>query len=273
MLSEHFAALEGTLIAQSKISGNAGHPNHVGGPREHFATNFLTSHLARTVDIGNGEIIAHNSEPKEKRNQHDIVVHYRDYPRLHFAADTYAFLVESVVATIEVKSKLVKDEFFVAMDAARAVKNLPSLPFTGQRFGLQPPSIKNFLVAYEGPASMKTACGWIGEYLVDRRVVTSHKSTLWAENSRMIAPGLDGVFVLGKGWLMFENNRSTLWHEHVPNPRAKWTFADAERGSLQSLFLFLTESVAVKFGTTQLLPYLGGIDIKLAEQYEEPDIP
>src|SRR5678815_2301229 len=124
LFTEHFATVEGVLIEKGKISANAGHSLHVGTPREVFISEFLRDHHARSVDFGTGEIIDHESQAKGQRNQHDIVVHYRDFPRIPFGGNTYAFLSESVVATIEVKSTLTKDEFFHSMGVARATKLL-----------------------------------------------------------------------------------------------------------------------------------------------------
>ena len=45
-----------------------------------------------------------NSQPGQKRNQIDIVIYKRDYPKLDFGGGISGFLVESVVATIEAQA-------------------------------------------------------------------------------------------------------------------------------------------------------------------------
>src|SRR5712692_83027 len=104
MLKSHVDAVEGSLLETSKIPANSGHSIHKGTPREAFIRQFLEGHLSERVAVGTGEIIDANSKPKEQRNQIDIVIYKRDYPRLDFGGGINGFLVESVVATIEVKS-------------------------------------------------------------------------------------------------------------------------------------------------------------------------
>ena len=106
MLKSHIDTMENHLLAISQIPANAGHPLHKGTPREAFIKEFLASHLGEGVAIGTGEIIDANSGPNERRNQIDIVIHKRDYPKLDFGGGISGFLVESVVAIIEVKSTL-----------------------------------------------------------------------------------------------------------------------------------------------------------------------
>ena len=84
MLTAHMNAVENHLLAISKIPANSGHSLHKGTPREAFIREFLESHLNTTVSIGSGEIIDSKSAPNEKRNQFDIVIYKRNYPRLDF---------------------------------------------------------------------------------------------------------------------------------------------------------------------------------------------
>src|SRR5947209_3872606 len=124
LLQSHFAAIENHLLAQSKIPANAGHSLHKGTPRENFIKEFLEGHLSEYAAVGTGEIIDANSQPKERRNQIDIVIYRRDYPKIRFGKDIHAFLAESVIATIEVKSLLTKEELEGAMSVARTIKSL-----------------------------------------------------------------------------------------------------------------------------------------------------
>lgn len=84
MLTAHINAVEDHLLAISKIPANSGHSLHKGTPREAFIREFLESHLNSTVAIGTGEIIDFQSQPSGKRNQFDIVIYKRNYPRLDF---------------------------------------------------------------------------------------------------------------------------------------------------------------------------------------------
>jgi hypothetical protein len=106
VLEAHMANVERTLVAQSGIQSVAGHSLHKGTPREIFIREFLQNHLPANLAIGTGEIIDSESIPGAPRNQFDIVVYRRSFPKLHLGGGIDAFLIESVVATIEVKSTL-----------------------------------------------------------------------------------------------------------------------------------------------------------------------
>ena len=106
MLKSHMDAKEDALIAISKIPANSGHSLHKGTPREAFIKKFLIDHLPSNVDIGTGEIIDAVSLPNQSCNQFDIVIYKRNYPKLDFGDGISGFLIESVIATIEVKSTL-----------------------------------------------------------------------------------------------------------------------------------------------------------------------
>src|SRR5438552_3739809 len=104
MLKSHLEAVERQILATSKIPANSGHTLHKGTPRESFVKEFLEGHLSERIAVGTGEIIDADSKPNEHRPQVDIVLYKRDYPRIHFGGGIHGFLVESVIATIEVKS-------------------------------------------------------------------------------------------------------------------------------------------------------------------------
>lgn len=84
MLTAHLNSIEEILLSSAKVSANAGNSLNKGTPREIFIKEFLTNHLSEKVAIGSGEIIDCNSRPNESRNQIDIVIYRRDYPKLHF---------------------------------------------------------------------------------------------------------------------------------------------------------------------------------------------
>jgi hypothetical protein len=106
MLKSHMDAIENHLLQISQIPANSGHTLHRGTPREAFIKEFLETHLSENVAIGTGEIIDASSQPRELRNQYDIVLYKKNYPKLDFGGGINGFLIESVVATIEVKSVL-----------------------------------------------------------------------------------------------------------------------------------------------------------------------
>ena len=98
MLKSHMDAVESALVVISKIPDNSGHSLHKGTPREAFIREFLQSHLPENMAFGTGEIIDANSKPGQQRNQFDIVIYRKSYPKLDFGGGVNGFLIESVIA-------------------------------------------------------------------------------------------------------------------------------------------------------------------------------
>ncbi len=249
MLVAHFRSVEETLLAISRIPANAGHSLHKGTPREAFIREFLEKHLSETVAVGTGEIIDCNSRPNPpataQRHQYDIVIYRRDYPRLDLGGGITAFLVESVVATIEVKSRLDKDELQASTRAARACKQLTRNVVTSFTTGYQPPAILNYVVAYDGPAKMETVYGWTAPIHTALGITTTPLPQ-GEERFRQPSPSIDGVFVLGKGFMTFDNVPWSFMtsERRQQQPTHVWSTGEADAGSLLYLFLLLTGAVS-----------------------------
>jgi hypothetical protein len=258
MLTAHMHAVEDHLLAISRIPANSGHSLHKGTPREAFIREFLQKHLNSTVSIGTGEIIDHRSKPNEKRNQFDIVIYKQNYPRLDFGGGINGFLVESVVATIEVKSTLDKLGIEQAVKAARNAKQLQKNEVKSFSTGYIPPSALSFVVAYDGPAKMETIHTWIKEVYQAEGIVEP-PMTGEQDRSAVAGPALEGVFVLGKGFLNFDNAPYGFVQPaaRIANPNLRWAIAQAERGSLLSLFLLLSVATSnVEGSWLNPVPYL-----------------
>ena len=152
LLQDHLKAVENTLLAQSHNVANAGHSLHKGMPREDFLKFFLVNHLSERVAIGQGEIIDARTQADEPRHQNNIIIYRRNFPRIAFDHTISGYLAESVVATVEVKSALTKDELAEAVKAAHNIKQLGRHDHNVIRTGYQPPSILSYVVAYTIPA-------------------------------------------------------------------------------------------------------------------------
>lgn len=235
------SAVEDHLLAISRIPANAGHSLHKGTPREAFIREFLENHLNSTVAIGTGEIIDSCSRPNTQRNQFDIVIYKRNYPRLDFGGGIKGFLAESVVATIEVKSTIDKAGIEQSVRAARAAKALQKNEVRSFSTGYIPPSILSFVVAYDGPANIQTVHTWLKETY---KAMGISEPAMPPEHDRstICGPALEGVFVLGRGFMNFDNAPYGFVEPEIrkDHPMIRWAIAQAERGSLLSLFLLLT---------------------------------
>ena len=190
-------AAENHLLSISKVPANSGHSLHKGTPREAFIREYLEGHLSSNVAIGTGEIIDANSLSGQARNQYDIVIYKRSYPKLDFGGGITGFLIESVIATIEVKSVLTQAEF---------------------------------------------------------------------GNARISTPSeaIDGVFVLGKGFLYLDNQPFGFVDDanRQANPSLKWVFADTPNGNLLLLFTLIQQATAnIEGRFLNAIPYLSTFSV------------
>jgi hypothetical protein len=246
MLKAHMDAQENALVAISRIPANAGHSLHKGTPREAFVKAFLATHLPESVAIGTGEIIDATSAPGDKRNQFDIVIYRKNYPKLDFGGGISGFLVESVIATVEVKSTITEDELESAVVAARNSKALTHNAVASFGAGWIPPKVLNYVVAYAGPAHMMTAYGWLPKIHGKHGIGSPNLPVDDAARFAAAAPSIDGLFVLNRGFMYYDNvPTSFATHEmRAGDPRLKWLIADTASGNLLLFFLLLQTATA-----------------------------
>lgn len=239
MLKSHMNAVENSLVSISQIPANSGHTLHRGTPREAFIKEFLENHLSANVAIGTGEIIDSASQPRTQRNQFDIVIYKKNYPKLDFGGGISGFLIESVIATIEVKSLLDQAAIEQSVNAAHNSKLLN--PNINRSFttGWIPPKVLNYVVAYTGPVQMATVHGWI---------LNSHRNLdiplpSWTQQNKVKISGtaLDGVFLLNKGFVILDNTPLTFNNQQNP-VNGIHTISDCNNGSLLMLFLLLQQA-------------------------------
>lgn len=227
MILSHTNAIEKVLIAQSQAAQHAGHPNLRGGPREWFIHDFLEDHLPSRLEIGQGEIIDEDSRPDPPRSKYrpqvDIVIYRNDLPRISYSPQNTAYLAEGVIATIESKSTLAKDDLEQACRASLTHKSLKRSP-PQHSFGQGPPKIQSYVLAYDGPQNMSTVANWLPDI--------SHKLSVPPEEL------VDLVVVLGKG---------VIWHSSafkevdplVPPENATWAYFEQEDRNLFMLFMHM----------------------------------
>jgi hypothetical protein len=257
-------ARENALVAISRIPANSGHSLHKGTPREAFIREFLQSHLPENVAIGTGEIIDANSQPGAQRNQFDIVIYKKNYPKLDFGGDVSGFLIESVIATVEVKSTLNQEGMAQAISAARNAKALTPNVTSGFHSGYIPPKVLNYVVAYDGPAQMQTAYNWIPQIHTSLGISIPDLPQDESQRLGTASPSIDGVFVLNKGFIYFDNvpigfaNAGT----RADHPSLKWVFANAGTGNLLLLFLLLQSATAnIEGKWLNPVPYLASFNM------------
>lgn len=159
MFSKYFGACEKSLKSQGERLDHAGHPVIKGSAREIFVSEFLSHHLPSSLDIGQGELVDATSRVQTNRHQVDIVIYKKNMPRLTYAKNQTAFLLEGVIAAIECKSVLTKSEFFKACDTFREYNASYS------EIRIRPTdAMSTYLIAYSGPKNLKVIETWLSEF-------------------------------------------------------------------------------------------------------------
>lgn len=246
LLKQHFENIEELLIASSRISSISGHSVNKGMPREKFISNFLQSHLSSNISIGTGEIINASSFVGEKRRQIDIVLYRNDYPILNIGDGLDIFMKESVASIIEVKSTLDKKGLEQCISATKEVKGLSDNFLYESSIGYKP-SLKSFLIAYNCDRTLETVYKWLIEINKTQEInIEGNLPKSGKERINVVNNSVDGIYILGKGFIFFENQPTSI----VPNsyyedrPDIQWVIVNQSKGCLLSLFVFLTNCIS-----------------------------
>lgn len=264
MLHAHFAQIEEELLKVAQRLSTSGHPLNKGIAREIFLKNYLEDHLSSLLAAGTGELIDAHSLPNEPRPQIDIVIYKRQFPKIHFGGGIDAFFVESVVATIEVKSCLTKKELRNAMRAALKLKALQRDETSTWTIGpgYKQPGLLSFLVAYDGPAKMKTVREWMRDIDGEFKVQYEELGSTIDERQTRVSPVFDGIFVLGKGFVAYDTLPLTVVSDvkRAQHPKAQWSSVNMPRGGLLYLFCVVTiAACGLTFHGFNALAYLKNV--------------
>lgn len=204
----------------------------------------------------------------------DIVIFKRQFPKIHLGGNIDVFFAESVLATIEVKSKLTKSGLFKAMNAALKVKalhrNEASAWIIGP--GYKAPGILCFLISYDGPKNMVTVGNWVKEFEEKLGLNYPPLGSTISERMKVVSPSLDGIFVIGKGlavhdslpiWLITDDQRAV-------RPDLRWYSADIKSGVLLFFCVLTTAGCGVTFHGLNAIEYLKNlqVDVKNLQIYQ-----
>lgn len=263
-LLHYMNAIEDRLQSDFKSTKSFSHSLNQGSVREHFIREFLTRHFSEKFAFGTGEIIHANSKRGEARNQFDIVMYDKSYPKLTIGGIT-AFLAESVVATIEIKSTLSEKELKKAIMAARKVKDIEPNFICSWSCGHVPPKIVNYVLAYDCTAlSIDTVFKWVqhiykDEQLTDQFDVSNllcKKNNSCQNNDSCItkncftaipSQSLDGIFILSQGSIVFGNVPIHLIDDVKvvqDDFHLDWLVSAHKNGSLSLLFQLLVTAIS-----------------------------
>jgi hypothetical protein len=121
-LDEWTQLISKRLKSEAELVGvQARHELYQDSAKETFIRVVLEQFLPDNFGIGTGRVI--DSEGN-KSSEQDIIIYRRDYPQLNLPGGTDIFLFESVLATIQVKTKLIRKTFFEALDQCASMANL-----------------------------------------------------------------------------------------------------------------------------------------------------
>ena len=122
LFQSHFERIRRRLEAEGNAARSFHHGMNRGLIREAFIREFLTENISGFWGVGTGEIFHGEASEEEARNQIDVVIHNKRYPKLPLSAGIDLFLVETVSATIEIKSSLTKNDVRKAAAVAKRIK-------------------------------------------------------------------------------------------------------------------------------------------------------
>ena len=216
LLQAHFSRVAERLKAEGEAAKSFDHGTNRGQIREAFVRELLSSNTSPLVGIGTGEVIHAGSAAKRTRRQIDVVIHNNRYPKISLAAGVDLFFVETVSSFVEVKSDLRKDHIRQAAVATREIKSHARV--SEQRInptGMVPnPRPYSFVFAYDGPAQVETVLGWMkevsseGDYNLDGLARAESDDRPYFNHQF-----IDGVFVLGKGFVCLDALPFRSWLE------------------------------------------------------------
>lgn len=250
-LLAHFARVESALLAQSELAAASGHSVNQGTVREAFIRDFLASHVAERLGIGTGEVISATSKDGESRNQLDVIVYNRAYPKLHLGAAVDLYLVESVIAILEIKTTLNKKELKTSVNTARRLKRLSrALRPIKKAMAPWPPRLLYYVVGYGGyetldgvhkavadihskeRISMPDPINWKGDG--KQEIHDYHRERVQRES-----PSIDGAILLGKGYVQFDNAHTWFLPDEMRKqfPSTNWEIVEAGGIGLHHLYM------------------------------------
>ena len=110
LFRSHFDRIRRRLEAEGNAARSFHHGLNRGLIREAFIREFLAQNISDLWGVSTGEIFDGETKEGEIRNQIDVVIHNKRYPKLPLAAGIDLFFIETVSSTIEIKSRAVNPE-------------------------------------------------------------------------------------------------------------------------------------------------------------------
>lgn len=254
MLVNHLAKLEKQLQVWSDAESAT--------PRELISVEFCQPMFGTELVVSSGRVADSRSKPQAQHVEADILLSRAPGPRLDIDGLSDCLLAESVVAAITVLPRLDVDSMASAVTSARALKALRRTGLLRSGASLAEPAqpiepdealaaISCYVVAFDGPADMALAHIWLKTAYRLQGIAEPDLPPTGKERQRMASPAVDGVFVLGRGHLNFDNTPLGFFDDESRQAAfgACWSLASTETGSLMSLFVQINMAATALAGT------------------------
>lgn len=238
MILTHLQTLESQLVARLRGAAPAELAKAV-------LNGFAEPMFGGTARLRPGAVVGLASLPDDAAPRFDLVMSTWDAPTLALADGSAAWLTDSVLAGIQLVPQIDEDAMAAAVCTAAAAKAL-------QRRAVGPvaPPLRCYLLAADGPANMLHTHAMLKLAYRRQGVTEADMPETGAERCRVGSPALDGVFVLGQGFLNFDNMPFGLLTDEARALAfgACWAVATSPDGSLVSLWLQLQQAVDAMAG-------------------------
>ena len=265
LIASHFEQVQRRLEAEGNAAKSFSHGTNRGLIREAFIREFIAQNISDYWGIGTGEIIHEGSSTQEARNQIDVVIHNKRFPKLSLATGIDLFFVETVSSFIEVKSTLKKDDLRRTAATTKNIKNNANFP--RQRMNptglVMKPRPYSIVFAYDGPKKIETVQKWLKEISEeDDYGIDGLQGTEPDERGFFNHSYIDGVFVLGRGFvyldaLPFRSQIADAIDRDLDVPSSS-VWVSGKDNELLFLWALLNEiNARLMWGEAQLLPYIG----------------
>lgn len=109
------------LEAGYDLASEFEHNGLSGEVREYFVDTFLKKIIPESMGIGSGKVVDRSGSLSQ---QIDLIIYEKKFPILTFTESRKVYPIESVVATIEVKSTLSGDNLKAAFDNCKSITDL-----------------------------------------------------------------------------------------------------------------------------------------------------
>ena len=209
----HFIQLEEEPKNRFGQSSAVTSPLSRGLLREYFVEEVLRRHLPSRIQIARNAQIFDRFD--HQCQEQDLVLYRDDFPKIAIGLAAELLMADSVIATVQVKSKLTFREFTKDMEKVESVRRLSRRYSSNGTYDDYKDRIKCYLVAYNGPR-LNTLDQWVTRYFQgnDELIKSRCYDAAWIVNRGLhllddgfVWPERDGDFLCGEfegslGWLV-----------------------------------------------------------------------